>query len=218
VTGTFNDSRSASTSGRSALPIFEDFYASDSASAATTQNTSISNTLFQGTGTSSTSSTLNPDPTQPDNTVQANGSTTFSVSFTVSTPATFTLSGTLTGSSSGYDEGFLGVSNDNAELTSTAQLNPLYQATEDLAITEADLAPFSESTPFSFSTTLLPGPTYTLSVSAISQAEAELTNTRTDSSSAGFNFTATAVDVPEPSSLGIFALAGLLPRRWRRGS
>jgi hypothetical protein len=214
TTGTFNDSRSAATSGTSAEPIFGSYYASDSATAGASQTSSISSILLQGMGSSDTSSSLNPDPTMPADKVDATSSSAFSVSFTVSTPQMFALTGTLTGMAN-YDEGILGILNGNAELTSSGQVTPLYQVTENDTNLPVTLE-FSNPTPFSFSTVLDPGQTYTLSVSANTDSGANENNTHADTTSAGFNFTATATDVPEPSSLGILLVTGSLLLRQRR--
>jgi hypothetical protein len=208
--GAFVDGQSAATSGTSAEPIFGTTYASDSSSANASQTTFISSgTILQGAGSSQSSATIVPGG--PSDSVDGNDSSTFSVTFTDSTAETLVLTGDLTGSSA-YHEGTLGVIDGGVELSTGA--DTLYQIFNGNEANFNSPSPDSWSIPISFTTLLVPGQTYTLSLSGGTDSNVNDISL-SDTSSAGFNFTAS---VPEPASLGIFLAGGLLLLRRRRTS
>jgi hypothetical protein len=210
ASGTFNDSQSAATSGMSAQPIFDNTYASDSASAQASQNTFISSgQVLQGAGSCGSSATLVPG--SPSDSVDGNDSSSMSVSFTDSTAETLVLTGSLT-ETSAYHQGTLGVINDSVELSSSGDPSFFYQA-----VLGNDASPGSGSSrtvPFSFSGLLEPGQTYTLIVNTGTDSDVNDISLE-DNSSGSFNFSAS---VPEPASLGILLTGGLLLLRPRRFS
>jgi hypothetical protein len=211
--GTFNDSQSAATSGMSAEPIFGSTYASDSSSAQASQNTFISSgQVLQGTGSCESSASIVPG--SPSDTVDGNDSSTLSVTFSDSTANTLVLTGNLTGSSQ-YHEGSLGVITGDVELSSSGSTGDLYQIFNGNEASFNTPGLDSWSIPISFTALLVPGQTYTLSVSAGTDSNVNDISL-SDTSSAGFSFTAS---VPEPASLGLF-LGGcpLLLRRRRTSS
>ena len=137
-------------------------------------------------------------------------SSSFLVSFTVPAPEIFTLTGTLTGSTAAH-EGTPTNMFTNIGFGSPGDPASSFELTEGNKSMMSGAA--SWSVPFSFSTTLEAGPTYTLSASTSIDTGEINDISRMDMSSDGFNFVAI---VPEPSSLAMLLATGSLLLRRRK--
>jgi MYXO-CTERM domain-containing protein len=201
--GDFTDTQMATSIGSS-----PNEPASNSAISQGLQSTSISSAMMQGSGSANTSATLNPG--SPEDGTEAAGSASFLVSFTVPNPEIFTLTGTLTGSTAGH-EGTPTNMFTNVEFSSPGDPGSFFELSEGNKSMMSEAA--SWSVPFSFSTTLEAGPTYTLSLTASIDTGEINDISRMDMSSDSFNFVAV---VPEPTAFTLLGIAGLGTLRRRR--
>jgi hypothetical protein len=210
--GVFNDSKDASNSWNGMINGIPSNYSSGGNAK---QNTTVSSGDFLGSG-------LVVSVSQSYGDAQlARGTSTsaFTVYFTVGIPTSLALSGDLNITTTGGEMEFV-QSTASISLSSSDQATPLYSLVSNRYGSSGDNPPtVTVDEPISYSTLLLPGPTYTLALSASAESQCAGTGFDNHPGDASFNFTALA---PEPDSLALLLLGAgafiLRRRRWQHAA